>query len=64
MDVEKLMVTKGDRFRERDGLGVWDGNVLNLGCDDSGTTINIIKFTGLKKTTRSDKRIQQSSIED
>ena len=28
----------------RDGLGIWDGNVLKLGCDDSCTTINIIKF--------------------
>ena len=26
------------------GLGVWDGNVLKLGCDNSYTTINIIKF--------------------
>ena len=25
-------------------LGVWDGNVLKLGCDDSCTTINRIKF--------------------
>ena len=28
----------------KDGLGVWDGNVLKLGCDDGCTTINIIKF--------------------
>ena len=28
----------------RVGLGVWDGNVLKLGCDDGCTTINIIKF--------------------
>ena len=32
-----------------DGLGVWDGNVLKLGCDDGCTAINIIKFTKLLK---------------
>ena len=26
---EKPMVTKGDRLQGRDGVGVWDGNVLN-----------------------------------
>ena len=26
-----------------DGVGVWDGNVAGLGCDDSYTNINIIK---------------------
>ena len=34
---EKLMVTKGDRLRGRDGLRVWDRNVVKLGCDDSCT---------------------------
>ena len=29
--------------------GVWDGNVLKLGCDDGYTTINIIKFIELFK---------------
>ena len=29
--------------------GVWDGNVLKLGCDDGCTTINIIKFIKIKK---------------
>ena len=48
-DFEKLVVTKGDRLRERDGLGVWDGNIVKLGCNDGCTTINIIKFTELKK---------------
>ena len=39
------MVTKGDRLgQERDGHGVWDGNVLKLGCDDGCTTVNVIKF--------------------
>ena len=36
------------QLRGRDGLGVWDGNVLKLGCDDGCTTTNIIKFTELK----------------
>ena len=30
-------------------VGVWDGNVLKLGCDDGCTDINIIKFTKLLK---------------
>ena len=32
-----------------DGLGVWDGNAIKLGCDDLCTTINVIKFIELKK---------------
>ena len=28
-----------------DGLGVWDGNAIKLGCDDHCTPINVIKFT-------------------
>ena len=28
--------------------GVWEGNVLKLGCDDGYTTINIVKFIELK----------------
>ena len=38
------MVTKGDRFWGRDGLGIWDGNVLKFGCDDGYITVSIIKF--------------------
>ena len=36
---------------EREGLvgGVWGGNVVKLGCDDGCTTVNILKFTELKK---------------
>ena len=29
---------------DRDALGVWDGNVVKLGCDDGCTTISIIKL--------------------
>ena len=43
------MVTEGYRFGGRDGLEVWDGNVVKLGCDDGCTTINTIKFIELKK---------------
>ena len=39
------MVTKGDRlWGGRGGVGVWDGNVLKLGCGDGCKTRNIIKF--------------------
>ena len=36
-DFEKLMVPKEDSFegRGRNGMGVWDGNVLKLGCDST-----------------------------
>ena len=43
-DLEKLMVTKVGRNE----LGVWNGNVPKLGCDDGCTTINIIKIIELK----------------
>ena len=32
-----------------DGLGVWDGNAIKLGCDDHCTTINVIKFIKKRK---------------
>ena len=28
-----------------DGLRVWDGNAVKLGCDDRCTIINVVKFT-------------------
>ena len=31
------------------GLGVWDGNAVKVGCDDSCTITNKIKFTEFKK---------------
>ena len=46
----RLKVSKGDRLGDgKDGLGVWDENSIKLGCDDHCTTINVIKFTELKK---------------
>ena len=35
-----------------DGLGVWDGNALKLGCDDRRTTREVIKFIELKKKAK------------
>ena len=35
------MVTKGDGG-SGNGLGVWDGDMVKLGCDDGYTTMNII----------------------
>ena len=44
------MVSKGDRLKGRgDGLGVWEGNAIKLGCDDYCTAINVIKVIELKK---------------
>ena len=37
------MVSKGDRLGGgEDGLGIWDGNAIKLGCDDHFTAINLI----------------------
>ena len=45
------MVSRGDRFGQwEDGLGVWDGNAMKLGCGDCCTTIDVIKFIEIKKT--------------
>ena len=27
-----------------DALGIWDGNAIQLGCQDCCTTIDVIKF--------------------
>ena len=43
------MVIKRNRLWGRDGLRVWDGNIVKLGCDNGCRTINTIKFIGLKK---------------
>ena len=32
-----------------DGLGVWDGNAIKLGCDDHCTTINVMNSLNNKK---------------
>ena len=41
----------------RGRLGVWDGNVPKLGCDDGCTTKNIIKFIEFfKKMSVTDQR--------
>ena len=43
------MVTKGDRLGVgRNGMGIWDGNIVKLGCDDGWIHISI-KFTEKKK---------------
>ena len=47
-DFWKTWLPKEIGCEGRDGLGVLDGNVLKLGCDDGCTSINIIKFRGLK----------------
>ena len=38
------VVSKGDRQWRGNGLGVWDGNAVKLGCDDCCTTINKIHW--------------------
>ena len=45
----KNMVTTGTGCGGDMDWGVWDENVLKLGCDNGCTTVNVIKFTELKK---------------
>ena len=59
--MKNLTVIKGDRLVGRDGLGIWGGNVVKLGWDDGGTTINIIKFTALKKKWGGSEVLQSSN---
>ena len=49
-DFEKLMAGGG-----RGGLGIWDGNVLKLGCYDGSTTTNIIHLIILKYNNNNKK---------
>ena len=47
--LKNLWLPKKTGCGGRDGLGVWDGNVEKLRCDDACTTINIIHW--VKKIT-------------
>ena len=42
--LKNLWLTKEICCTGKDGLGVWDGNIVKLGCYDGCTVINIIKF--------------------
>ena len=51
------MISKGDRVGGgEDRLGIWDGNVIKLGCDDNFSTINVIKFTEVNKREKEKKQ--------
>ena len=47
--LKNLWLPKETGCMGRDGLEVWNGNVLKLDRNDGYTTINIIKLTELKK---------------
>ena len=47
-----------------DGLVVWDGNAIKLGCDDRCTTINVTKFIELKKKKRSGRKCNHENPEN
>ena len=47
--LKNLWFPKDTDWGQEDGLGLWDGSAVKLGCDDHFTTINIIKFIELKK---------------
>ena len=46
------MVSKGERLGVGGMLGVWDGNVIKLGCDDHCKTINVINSMVIKKISQ------------
>jgi len=43
------MFSKGDSWGWGDTLGLWDGNPIELDCDDHCTTINVINSSNKKK---------------
>ena len=43
--LKNLWLPKETGWMERVGLGVLNGNILKLACDDGFTIINSIKFT-------------------
>ena len=47
--LKNLWLPKETGWGRRDGLGIWNGDILKLCCYDGCTTINIIKFIELKK---------------
>ena len=53
-DIEKIMVTRRDRFGGRGRMWGLDGNVLKLGFDEGCRTINIIKFITYSKIDAED----------
>ena len=53
--LKNLQSPKETGWGDRNGLGIWDGNVLKLGCDDGCTNINIIKFTEFKNQNKQTK---------
>ena len=61
--LKNLWLPKGTGCWGRDGLGVWDGNIVKLGCNDGCTTINIIKFIELTKRKKTPKRLYQGIVE-
>ena len=61
--LKNLWLSKETGWGEvRDGVGVCVGIAVKLGCDDVCTTINTIKFTELKKITKSKQHIREHSI--
>ena len=47
--LKNLWLPKKTGCGGRDEPGVWDGNVVKLGCDDGCTTINTAKFIEVLK---------------
>ena len=55
------MVSKGDSLGVGGMLGVWDGNVIKLGCNDHYTTINVINSVSNKKINLKQNKIKKKT---
>ena len=61
-DIEKIMVTRRDRFGGRGRMWGLDGNVLKLGFDEGCRTINIIKFITYSKIDARFQRVFEREL--
>ena len=59
--LKNLWLPKEKGCGGRDELGVWDGNVVKLGCDDGCITIKIIKFTEKKRKESKTNEVNKPS---
>ena len=48
--LKNLWLPKGTGWWGRDGLGLWDGNVIKLGCEDGCIPIHLIKVKKRRAT--------------
>ena len=55
--LKNVLFLKETGWEMGDRLGVWDGIVIKLGCDDHCTTLNVVKFIEFKKKKTKNKKL-------